>query len=266
MVKAAREAKVHTNWLHPDEAYENALASFVDACLDSSGRKEFLDDFLRLQERIAYYGALNSLAQVLLKITSPGVPDFYQGTELWDFSLVDPDNRRPVDYPKRAQLLSELKRLQAGGLAQLMRELLASWGDGRIKMYLISRALGFRRAHEKLFQEGAYIPLPVSGERKEYVVAFARRDGNAWALVAVPRLVTRLSAPGQPPLGRRIWRDSVITLPAKAPKCWVNVLTGEALEASRAREGTALEVHAAFRRLPVALLSGTSSRGAPSKT
>jgi (1->4)-alpha-D-glucan 1-alpha-D-glucosylmutase len=265
MVKAAREAKVQTSWLDPDEAYENALASFVDACLDTSRPNDFLDDFLRFQQRVAYYGALNSLAQVLLKVTSPGIPDLYQGAELWDFSLVDPDNRRPVDFSKRAQMLSELKRLEAGDPAQLVRELLAAWRDGRIKMYVVSRALGFRRAHDKLFQEGAYIPLSVSGERKEHVVAFARHEGDNWVLVAVPRLVAGLAAPGQPPLGRRIWRDSVITLPAKAPKCWVNVLTGEALEASRAREGTALEVHASFRRLPVALLSGTSSRGAPSK-
>jgi (1->4)-alpha-D-glucan 1-alpha-D-glucosylmutase len=258
MIKAAREAKVHTSWLYPDEAYENALASFVDACLDTSRPNQFLDDFLRFQGSIAYYGALNSLTQALLKITSPGVPDLYQGTELWDFSLVDPDNRRAVDYRKRAQLLEELRRPEADGSIRLSRELLASWQDGRIKMYLMWKALEFRRAHQKLFQEGAYIPLSVSGERKEHVVAFARRAGNAWALVAVPRMVTGLRAAGRPPVGRRTWKATAIALPSKAPERWVNVLTRESPRTARAAEGRAMYIHTVFQRFPVALLAGTS--------
>ena len=256
MIKAAREAKDHTSWLDPDEAYEKALAGFVDACLDNSRPNEFLDDFLPFQGRIAYYGALNSLAQALLKITSPGVPDFYQGTELWDFSLVDPDNRRPVDFPKRAQVLSELKRLKGGDPAQLVRELLARWSDGRIKMYFISRALDFRRAHTSLFESGDYDLLSASGERKEHVLAFSRRDGNTWALVAVPRLVAGLSAPSRPPLGRRVWKDGVLDLPLGAPGRWVNVFTEESLRSFGGPKSRAMRLCDVFRGFPVALLIG----------
>lgn len=266
MIKAVREAKIHTSWLHPNEAYERALAGFVEACLDTSSPNEFLDDFLPFQGRVAYYGALNSLAQVLLKIASPGVPDFYQNTELWDFSLVDPDNRRPVDFSKRTRLLRELRRDEGGDLLQVVQTLLAHWRDGRIKIHLISRALDFRRAYAKLFQRGAYIPLSVSGERKEHVLAFARQDGDAWALVVVPRLVTKLCAPGRPPLSRRAWKSSAVTLPVKAPNRWVNVLTGEALEASSGPEGQGMKLHDVFRRLPVALLYGRGRRGALSRT
>jgi (1->4)-alpha-D-glucan 1-alpha-D-glucosylmutase len=258
VTKAAREAKTHTNWLQPNEAYERALAGFADACLDTSSPNEFLDDFLRFQPGIAYYGALNSLAQVLLKIASPGVPDFYQGTELWDFSLVDPDNRRPVDFSARRRLLEELKAREAGDPAGLIQELLASWHDGRVKMYLIWKALGFRRAHAGLFQEGAYVPLSASGERREHVVAFARRKRDDWALAAVPRLVAGLGAPGRPPLGRRPWRDCAIPLATEAPERWVNVLTRETLQASRRGRGRALAVHEIFRRFPVALLLAVS--------
>jgi (1->4)-alpha-D-glucan 1-alpha-D-glucosylmutase len=258
VTKAAREAKTHTNWLHPDEAYERALVGFVDACLDNSSPNEFLDDFLRFQRDIAYYGALNSLAQVLLKIASPGVPDFYQGTELWDFSLVDPDNRRPVDFSARRRLLEELKGREAGDPAGLIRELLASWHDGRVKMYLIWKALSFRTAHASLFQGGAYVRLSASGDRREHVVAFARRKRDDWALVVVPRLVAGLCVPDRPPLGRRTWRDCAIGLPEKASKRWLNILTDETLEASDAHTGEALQIHEAFRRFPVALLLGVS--------
>jgi (1->4)-alpha-D-glucan 1-alpha-D-glucosylmutase len=266
MIKAAREAKVHTSWLHRNEAYENALISFVDACLDTSRPNDFLDDFLRFQQRVAYHGALNSLAQVLLKITSPGIPDLYQGTELWDFSLVDPDNRRPVDFSKRTQMLSGMKRLQASEPPQLVRELLASWGDGRIKMYLISTGLNFRRAHANLFESGDYDLLSASGERKEHVLAFARRDGNTWAVVAVPRLIAGLSAPGRPPLGRRVWKDGVLNLPPGAPGLWVNVFTGESLRTFGGPKSRATHLCDVFRGFPVAILTGASKGSASSAT
>jgi (1->4)-alpha-D-glucan 1-alpha-D-glucosylmutase len=265
MIKATREAKVHTSWLYPDEAYENALASFVDACLDMSRPNDFLDDFLRFQQRVAYYGALNSLAQVLLKITSPGVPDLYQGTELWDFSLVDPDNRRPVDFSKRAQMLSEMKRLQASEPAQLVRELLAAWRDGRIKMHVVSRALGFRRTHADLFEAGDYLPLCASGHKAEHVVAFVRRLRDDWTMVAVPRLVAGLCAPERPPLGQRVWKDGVLNLPPGAPGRWVNVFTGESLRTlGELRSGT-IHLCDVFRGFPVALLMGVSRGSASSR-
>ncbi len=265
MIKATREAKVHTSWLHPDEAYEKALAGFVDACLDTSIPNEFLNDFLRFQGGIAYYGALNSLAQVLLKITSPGVPDFYQGTDLWDLSLVDPDNRRPVHFSKRAQLLSELKRLEARDPAQLVRELLAAWRDGGIKMYVISRALAFRRAHARLLQVGDYLPLFASGQTAEHVVAFARRSRDEWALVAVPRLLASLCAPGQTPVGRKVWRDGVLNLPLGAPVRWANVLTRESVRTFGGPRSRAMHLRSVFRGFPVALLTGVSRGSASSR-
>jgi (1->4)-alpha-D-glucan 1-alpha-D-glucosylmutase len=259
VIKAAREAKVYTSWRRPDGAHEKALTRFVEACLDRSRPNEFLADFLPFQRRIAHYGALNSLTQVLLKIASPGVPDLYQGTELWAFSLVEPDNRRPVDFPKRSQLLDELKRQEANDALGLVQELLADWQDGRIKMYLTWKALAFRKGHPALFEDGAYLPLRVSGERKEHVVAFARHQGGNWALVAVPRLVAGLVAQGRLPVGRRTWKDTAIALPARAPERWVNVLTGETLTASRVPGGQVIHLHSVFLHLPFALLAGTST-------
>jgi (1->4)-alpha-D-glucan 1-alpha-D-glucosylmutase len=258
MIKAAREAKVHTSWLHPDEAYEKALTSFVGACLDTSRPNEFLDDFLRFQGRIAYYGALNSLAQVLLKITSPGVPDFYQGTELWEFSLVDPDNRRPVDFSKRTDLLGELKRLEAHDPLRLLGTLLASWTDGRIKLYLISIALDFRRAHARLFEAGDCLPLSASGQTGKRVVAFARHLGDDWTLVAVPRLFAGLCAPGRPPIGGRIWKDGAVNLPPEAPDRWLNVFTGESLRTFGGPRSRAMYLCEVLGAFPVALLMGAS--------
>lgn len=265
VIKAAREAKVHTSWLGRYEAYENALLSFVEACLDISSPNQFLDDFLPFQGRMAYYGALNSLAQVLLKITSPGVPDFYQGTELWDLSLVDPDNRRPVDFSKRTELLGELKRFEVEDPVRLVRALLDRWTDGRIKMYLISTALNFRRAHARLFQVGDYLPLLASGQTAEHVAAFARRSGGDWALVVVPRLFAGLCAPGRPPLGRRVWKDGVVDLPPGAPGRWVNVFTGESLRAFGEPGSRALYLCDVFRGFPVALFTGVTRRSVSSR-
>jgi (1->4)-alpha-D-glucan 1-alpha-D-glucosylmutase len=258
VVKAAREAKVNTNWLHPNEPYENALASFTKTILDDSAPNTFLEDLLRLQESIAYYGALNSLAQTLLKIASPGVPDFFQGSEPWDFSLVDPDNRRPVDFTKRANMIRELQRVQVCDTANLVRDLMAHWNDGRIKMYLTTKALRFRKTHAVVFQRGDYVPLRASGDKRENIVAFARNHASDWALLAVPRLFQRLGRPGYPPIGRRAWKDTLLLLPPDAPERWSDVLTGRSLNASAVRKGTALELAEIFHHLPMALLSGVS--------
>jgi (1->4)-alpha-D-glucan 1-alpha-D-glucosylmutase len=255
MLKATKEAKVNTSWVNPNEEYDAAVRSFVLQVLSAEGDSPFLDDLRRFQRRVAYHGQFNSLAQVLLKLTSPGVPDTYQGNELWDFSLVDPDNRRPVDFAKRAKLLEELKRREADGLTPLIQELLDRWEDGRIKLYLTYKCLNFRRAHPDLFQDGRYVPLAAHGGGKEHVVAFARRRADAWALLAAPRLVTRLCAPGEPPLGSRVWGDTTIGLSQEAPLSWHNVLTGEVLEASSSREAKLLRLRDVLRSFPVALLS-----------
>ncbi|HEX7520228.1 MAG TPA: malto-oligosyltrehalose synthase, partial [Candidatus Deferrimicrobium sp.] len=199
MVKAMREAKVYTRWIRPNIAHEGAVKEFVASLLGdlSPDTNLFLADFLPFQRKIAHYGAINGLAQLLLKIASPGVPDIYQGTEIWDFSLVDPDNRRPVDYPHRTGLLNELMTLERQGLSSLARDLLSSWGDGRVKLFVTYKALSFRRERKELFQDGAYVPLAVTGGVKEHALAFARKRGNAWGIAAVPRLVTRLAPPGE---------------------------------------------------------------------
>ncbi len=215
---------------------------------------EFLRDFLKTQLHLAYAGALNSLSQVLLKIASPGIPDFYQGTELWDFSLVDPDNRRPVDFKKRIGLLENLKKREAGDVDSLIPELLAHWDDGRIKLYVTYKALNFRRQHSDLFLEGEYIPLNGSEESGAHLIAFARNIGDKWAIAAVPRLVARQAAPRAP--GKEMWGESLLDIPAEAPLSWKNILTGETLEVLHTSGPKNLPLHRIFARFPVALLWG----------
>jgi (1->4)-alpha-D-glucan 1-alpha-D-glucosylmutase len=264
VVKAAREAGVHTGWLRPHAEYERALGQFVDALLTASPQDRFVQDFGRFQKRVAHYGALGALGQVLLKIAAPGIPDFYQGTELWDFRLVDPDNRSPVDFAERRRLLEELTGREAGGLAALARELLSRWADGRVKLYVTSRALRCRRANPDLFARGDYIPLRAPGPRADHVCAFARRRGEAWALVAVPRLLTRLVRPGEFPLGQRVWGAAGVVLPSGAPKEWRSALTGEVLGVSRRGEKRVLRLALLFQTFPGALLTGRAPRAAGS--
>ena len=255
MLKATREAKVHTSWINPEESYDAAMRDFVLQLLPDGGGGPFLDDLRAFQRRVAYYGQFNSLAQVLLKLTCPGVPDTYQGTELWDLSLVDPDNRRPVDFAKRARLLTELKRREKKGVPPLLQDLLAHWQDGRIKLYLTSKALSFRRDNPDLFLRGDYLPLHGHGPAGEHVVAYARRRGMTWALVIVPRLASRLCPQGEAPLGQDVWDDTAIALPRKAPQSWRNVLTGETLQTERLSQAVVLRLRDVLYSFPVALLS-----------
>lgn len=284
LIKATREAKVHTSWLEPNPAYEEALVGFARSIVEPEEDNEFLPDFLRLWRFAAYYGALNSLSQVLLKITSPGVPDFYQGTELWDFSLVDPDNRRPVDFAARARLLSELQGREGDDSLSLPRELLSSWEDGRVKLYLTYKALRYRRDRAKLFAEGDYLPVDAIGPNREHVCAFMRRHAGVWAMVVVPRLVAGLQIEAarlqsgarsdhralrgtlddlptaRPPLGRTVWGETSLVLPDQAPVAWHNVLTGQTVRRdggpTTACAGSALPVAAVLDEFPVALLEG----------
>ena len=202
-------------------------------------------------------GLLNALSQTLLKITSPGVPDFYQGTELWDDSLVDPDNRRPVDFSTRRACLAALQQRETDDMLPLVQELLAQWCDGRIKLYVTYKALHFRRSHSSLFQDGDYLPIPCIGTKQEHVVAFARCKEQHWTLVVVPRLLTKLSTRRQPPVGRRVWGKNFLLLPPEAPLSWHNVLTGEALTGSATPKGQTFSLSTILQYFPVALLSGT---------
>ena len=259
VIKAAREAMTHTRWTAPDTEYENALEAFTGSILDETGENEFLEHFLRTQSRLAYYGALNSLSQLLIKIASPGVPDFYQGSELWDFSLVDPDNRRPVDFTSRVQLLKGLKKSESTSRDTIIPELLVNWEDGRIKLYVTYKALNFRREHRALFLEGQYIPLPGTGARNNNVVAFLRTRENQWVLAAAPRLTAKMAATG-PPLGERVWGQTRIEIPPESPVSWTNIFTGQTLEVPPAPEPRNLLLSRVFSRFPVALLYGRNQK------
>ncbi|HEU5056641.1 MAG TPA: malto-oligosyltrehalose synthase [Kofleriaceae bacterium] len=243
LVKAAREAKVHSSWLEPDQAHEAALVDFASALLDPARAPEFRADMDRLAARVARWGAVNSLAQLALKLAAPGVADFYQGTELWTLTLVDPDNRRPVDLAGRAELLARLER-DAPDPAALVRH----WHDGRLKMLVTWRGLRARRAEPDLFLRGEYLPLTASGHAAAHLVGFARRHQGAWLVCAVPRLAARLAAGF--PLGARTWRDTALALPPEAPGEWMDLTNGAVLRAA----GGALRAADLFRSLPVALL------------
>ncbi|MEX2207761.1 MAG: malto-oligosyltrehalose synthase, partial [Myxococcota bacterium] len=195
-LKVVREAKLATSWRHPNTAYEEAVGAFVHAALDPDvERNRFLEELRAFQARAARIGAVSSLAQVLLKLTAPGVPDLYQGSELWDLSLVDPDNRRSVDFARRARALRELAARWRDGSGD-PGELLASWSDGRAKLWLIWRLLELRRARPDLLRDGDYEPLEVVGPRAEHLCAFARRVPGAQLLVVAPRLVAKLLSAG----------------------------------------------------------------------
>ena len=214
-VKAAREAKSRTSWANVNVQYEEALTQFVRAVLERRDGNLFLQDFIGFQQRVGRFGLLNGLTQTLCKLAAPGVPDFYQGDDLWDFSLVDPDNRRPVDYEKRLRMLQDLQREGEGRPdASWVRSLLDSLPDGRCKLYLIWKTLEFRRAHEALFRNGDYVPLRASGAHAAKICAFARRHEGSMAIVIAPRLFLRLLGErADPPLGLDVWGDTTIELP-----------------------------------------------------
>jgi (1->4)-alpha-D-glucan 1-alpha-D-glucosylmutase len=258
LIKAAREAMVHTRWVSPQPDHENALLAFVDAILEESGNQEFLNDFLGLQSRLAYFGAMNSLSQLLLKISSPGLPDFYQGTELWDFSLVDPDNRRPVDFARRTRLLKKLRQQEKKGRPALVADLLSNWQDGRLKLYVTYQALKWRRNNPELFRQGAYLPLTVQGKRRNQALALARHQANDWVLAVAGRFFTRITPIGQPPIGQEVWGHSKVILPPEAPVAWEDIFTGKVCEAKQSATLKHLPLQKVLQHLPVAFLSGSS--------
>jgi (1->4)-alpha-D-glucan 1-alpha-D-glucosylmutase len=253
LVKSLREGKRHSQWIRPDRAYEAAFLEFARRILEPSPENRFLSDFHAFRERVAAAGALHSLSQTLLKIASPGVPDFYQGTELWDFSLVDPDNRRPVNFPSRRAALAQLDAEAGRNLPGLLLELRREWRDGRIKLYVISRALRARSANPRLFARGAYAPVETRGPDASRVIAVARSRGNDWCVAAVPRQVAVWQSPTAP-LGDLSFKDTTLELPRNAPRDWRDALTGE----TRCSEAGLLPVQLLLRDFPVALLLSQS--------
>jgi (1->4)-alpha-D-glucan 1-alpha-D-glucosylmutase len=255
MLKAMREAKVFTSWLNPSEAHEKAMARFVETAM-AADNDAFRADFLTLETRVAQCGIYNSLAQLAIKVGAPGVPDFYQGTEVWDFSLVDPDNRRPVDYERRWRLLNELdEAVNARGQASVAGELTANPRDDRMKLYTSSVLLRFRRSHLDLFQRGDYRALDTSGTRHDHLFAFARAHRTQSVAVIVPRLTGALLPDADTsPIGEHIWGDTTIDAPPGGPASYRHVLTGAtvcARESGGRRVFRAADVFAVF---PVAFL------------
>ncbi|NIQ01623.1 MAG: malto-oligosyltrehalose synthase, partial [Nitrospinaceae bacterium] len=266
MHKATKEAKVHTSWVNPNQSYDEAIERFIQRTLSPSKSNRFLDSFLPFQARVAKMGVVNSLAQALLKITSPGIPDFYQGTELWDLSLVDPDNRRPVDFPLREKYLEELEpllddasALESRDREKELRALLDQWPDGRVKLYLTACGLRWRRAHPLLFLDGDYLPLQVEGNQSDHVVAFARHHEGKTSLTVAPRLVVPLMEPDLKwPVGPSLWEDTRILIPNNLPlpKTLVDRITHRPVALGTHNDQRALPMDQVFSIWPVALLGG----------
>jgi (1->4)-alpha-D-glucan 1-alpha-D-glucosylmutase len=252
LIKAVREAHVHSSWPEPGRQYEDAYLVFLERIMEPSVENPFLPDLLAFQKRIAHYGMFTSLSQVLVKITSPGLPDFYRGTELWDLNLVDPDNRRPVDFSRLGRILMELAGREQGDMRTLARELLESREDGRVKLFVTHRALKARKLHLEVFQQGDYIPLVVGGMRAHHIIAYARVYGGAYAVTVAPRFFTRLIREGEYPLGTSVWHDTWIALPPGAPRRWTDAITDQTMDA----EGMLL-VGDVLKDFPVALLIST---------
>jgi (1->4)-alpha-D-glucan 1-alpha-D-glucosylmutase len=256
MIKAVREAKIHTAWIKPDERYENGFVSFIQKVLKPDPDNTFLEEVIEFTEQIAAYGILNSLSQTLLKITAPGVPDIYQGSEFWEFSLVDPDNRRPVDYQKRTTCLRELINRSHEDISSLIEDLLTHRRDGRVKQFLIWRALRTRLREDLLFTRGSYIPINTVGERKDNLFAFARVFNGSWTIAAVPRRVVSLIAQNDLPVGQAVWEDTSIQLPREAPTRWRDVFSGRIIDSKNT-----LRVSELLKTFPVGFLVAESSDG-----
>lgn len=250
MLKAAREAKHHTSWREPDSDYEERLAHRVTALIGGDAEAEVRQELAALARKLALPGALASLAQTLLKITAPGVPDFYQGTELWCYSLVDPDNRRPVEFDQRSADLESLQPLLENPTLSEMLDLMEGWRDGRVKMFVTSAALRHRAAHRRLFELGAYLPLETEGPRALNTTAFARALENEWSITAVSRWLAGAVRDGKPPKSD-YWAGTSLAIPIDAPSQWRDLLTGEVLETDAVGR---LSIEHLFRGLPAALL------------
>jgi (1->4)-alpha-D-glucan 1-alpha-D-glucosylmutase len=263
MIKAAKEAKVHTSWLTPNQPYEDAITRFVTRSLTGTGGERLLATFLPLHRRVAVLGMINSLAQVTLKIGSPGVPDFYQGTDVWDLTLVDPDNRRPVDFAHRARLLDEVDVLLAqdpAARADAIAGWLHGWRDGRIKLLVTAAGLRLRRALPEVFLGGAYMPLTTEITVPGSAVAFARTaDGEGDApcvLFAAPRLCAGLVTSDRPlPLGGDCWKTSRMMLPhGLRQRTFRDEITGAEIRPTQGAESAWIFLGEAFQTLPVAIL------------
>jgi (1->4)-alpha-D-glucan 1-alpha-D-glucosylmutase len=256
MLKVSREAKVNTSWINQNRVYEEFLMNFIDAALRPGEGNLFLKDFLPFQRMISHFGMFNSLAQTLLKIAAPGIPDIYQGTELWEYSLVDPDNRRPVDYEPGIRMLRQIREQETkSDRAGMCRELTSAKDDGRIMLYLLFKALNFRKSRKSLFASGEYIPAGVFGSRAGNVCAFERRRDGESVIVAVPRLISRILKDRSAPFGAPVWEDTIIVFPSLDEGMrYRNEFTKEIISVSSNEQRPGLRLAEVFGNFPVALL------------
>ncbi|HXN84863.1 MAG TPA: hypothetical protein VN867_02280, partial [Candidatus Binataceae bacterium] len=247
MDKAVKEAKVHTTWMNVNEEHDRALSEFIVTILKAGN--PFVDDVASFQARIARAGMLNALSQTILRIAAPGVPDFYQGSELWTLNLVDPDNRRPVDYARRCAMLAKIREGARRDPIATVTHLLKDMSTGAIKMLLITRAMEFRRAHSELFMRGEYLPLKVSGPRANHVIAFARAHEGELVLAICGRFFMQLPEAPPLPVDPAAWKDTFIELD-DASSSLTDVITGRAISTAGGR----IALDEAFAQLPVAML------------
>ncbi|HSE83250.1 MAG TPA: malto-oligosyltrehalose synthase [Thermodesulfobacteriota bacterium] len=248
-IKAVREAKVHTTWLKPDTEYEEAFIKFVDEILKPTKGNQFLKAFIPFQRKIAYYGVFNSLSQALIKATSPGVPDFYRGTELWDLTLVDPDNRRPVNFERRKEFLRHIKAKEKSDVLGLIEELLSTKEDGRIKLFLTYRSLLARERRKEIFEKGDYIPMEVKGKQRDHIISFARKGKKGAAITIAPRFLTSLIKEDEYPVGKGVWEDTHVVVPEDFPRSWKDAFTDGVVKGERT-----LSAGKVLNHFPVALL------------
>ena len=244
MAKALKEAKLNTSWIQPNAEWDKAMWEFIARILEASPRNKFIPAFLPVAQEIARLGMINSLAQTVIKLTAPGVPDIYQGTEIWDDSLVDPDNRRPVDYARRREMLAGLRNAPT-------EELLRCWPDGRIKLRVVQRLLHLRRENAELFREGNYEALSTQGTLAGSVVGFMRKQDEKALVVFVPRISSRV---GFPPIGQR-WGDTAVAISeSMRSKLFRDVFTDREIKA----ENSHVRLADAMSELPFAVLESLS--------
>jgi (1->4)-alpha-D-glucan 1-alpha-D-glucosylmutase len=250
MLKALKEAKVHTSWITPNTDYEDAVLQFTRSILDRNESAAFLDDLNQLQTKVAAFGCFNSLSQLVLKLGSPGVADVYQGNELWQLALVDPDNRRPVDFEVRKQALGWILA-HSGDRPKLARELLETREDGRIKLYISQRLLCLRREQPRLFVGASYTPI----RGHPHVAAFARSTAGQTLIVAAPvQVATLMRGSPAPPIGPDVWREEALALPGEPRREYCDLFTGRHLVPSQSGGRAVLRLSAVFGDLPVAAL------------
>ena len=261
MLKVCRESKEHTSWITPSEPYENAVNRFVEETLKIPDTG-FIQDFLSLHDDISWFGMLNSLSQVLLKLTSPGIPDIYQGNETWRFCLVDPDNRRPVDFSHCREMLRNILDAganESGNRVEFLREMFASLADGRAKMFVIAATLALRNEWKDVFEKGSYLPLEVINAKHEHICAFTRNFEKRVIVAVAPRLYYKLMQ-GDRSLAAvgKVWRETTVRMPEYMAGMELrNVYSGETVAVSGSGEDALLKVADVLNVWPIGLLQGT---------